>query len=66
MESKETLLRKAPSVAQAATMLTKPLRRKLGRFYTDGTYDSKASYQLIACKWATAMSRQSKIIYLGR
>ncbi len=30
------------------------LRRKLGRVYADGAYDSNASHQLISCKGATA------------
>ncbi len=34
--------------------LLKPLRRKLGRVYADGAYDSKASHQLISRKRATA------------
>ncbi len=33
--------------------LLNPLRRKLGRVYADGAYDSKASHQLILCKGAT-------------
>ncbi len=34
--------------------LLNPLRRKLGRVYADGAYDSKASHRLIARKGATA------------
>ncbi len=34
--------------------LLNPLRRKLGRVYADGAYDSKASHQLILRKGATA------------
>ncbi len=34
--------------------LLNPLRRKLGRVYADGAYNSKASHQLISRKGATA------------
>ena len=36
--------------AQVLPTLLNPLRRKLGHVYADGTYDSKASYQLISRK----------------
>lgn len=35
-------------------ILLNPLRRKLGRVYADGAYDSIANHQLIAGKGATA------------
>ncbi|MGL6014557.1 MAG: IS5 family transposase [Selenomonadaceae bacterium] len=40
--------------AEVLPTLLNPLRRKLGRVYADGAYDSKASHQLIARKGATA------------
>ena len=40
--------------AEVQPTLLNPLRRKLGRVYADGAYDSKASHQLIAGKGATA------------
>ncbi len=40
--------------AEVLPTLLKPLRRKLGRVYADGAYDSKASHQLISRKRATA------------
>lgn len=40
--------------AEVLPTLLNPLRRKLGRVYADGAYDSKASYQLITHKGATA------------
>ncbi|MFQ1894637.1 IS5 family transposase [Aeromonas veronii] len=40
--------------AEVQPTLLDPLRRKLGRIYADGAYDSKASHQLIAGKGATA------------
>ncbi|WP_368158061.1 IS5 family transposase [Aeromonas sp. R10-2] len=40
--------------AEVLPTLLNPLRRKLGRVYADGTYDSKASHQLILRKGATA------------
>lgn len=41
------------SMMQSPTLLN-PLRRKLGRVYADGDYDSKACHQLIAGKEVTA------------
>ncbi len=40
--------------AEVLPTLLNPLRRKLGRVYADGAYDSKASHQLISHKGATA------------
>ena len=40
--------------AEVLPTLLNPLRRKLGRVYADGAYDSKASHQLISRKGATA------------
>jgi hypothetical protein len=40
--------------AEVLPTLLNPLRRKLGRVYADGAYDSKASHRLIARKGATA------------
>ena len=40
--------------AEVLPTLLNPLRRKLGRVYADGAYDSKASHQLISRKRATA------------
>ncbi len=40
--------------AEVLPTLLNPLRRKLGRVYEDGAYDSKASHQLISRKGATA------------
>lgn len=40
--------------AEVLPTLLNPLRRKLGRVYADGAYDSKASHQLISRKAATA------------
>ncbi len=40
--------------AEVLPTLLNPLRRKLGRVYADGVYDSKASHQLISRKGATA------------
>ncbi len=40
--------------AEVLPTLLNPLRRKLGRIYADGAYDSKASHQLITRKEATA------------
>ena len=40
--------------AEVLPTLLNPLRRKLGRVYADGAYDSKASHQLISSKGATA------------
>ncbi|ASI22517.1 IS5-like element ISAs4 family transposase [Aeromonas salmonicida] len=40
--------------AEVLPTLLSPLRRKLGRVYADGAYDSKASHRLIARKGATA------------
>ena len=45
--------------AEVLTLLN-PLRRKLGRVYADGTYDSKASHQLVAGKGATACIQPRK------
>ena len=39
--------------AEVLPTLLNPLRRKLGRVYADGAYDSKASHQLISRKGAT-------------
>ncbi len=36
--------------AEVLPTLLNPLRRKLGRVYADGAYDSKASHRLIARK----------------
>ena len=40
--------------AEVLPTLLNPLRRKLGRVYADGAYDSKASYQLISRKGEAA------------
>ncbi|MEH8161459.1 IS5 family transposase [Aeromonas veronii] len=40
--------------AEVLPTLLNPLRRKLGRIYADGAYDSKASHQLITRKGGTA------------
>ncbi|MCS3458265.1 hypothetical protein M2367_000388 [Aeromonas sp. BIGb0445] len=40
--------------AEVLPTLLNPLRRKLGRVYADGVYDSKASHRLIVHKGATA------------
>lgn len=40
--------------AEVLPTLLNPLRRKLGHVYVDGAYDSKACYQLISRKGATA------------
>lgn len=40
--------------AEVLPTLLNPLRRKLGRVYADGAYDSKASHQLISLKGTTA------------
>ncbi len=40
--------------AEVLPTLLNPLRRKLGRVYADGAYDSKARHQLISRKGATA------------
>ena len=40
--------------AEVLPTLLNPLRRKLGRVYADGAYDSKASHQLFSRKGATA------------
>ncbi len=40
--------------AEVLPTLLNPLRRKLGRVYADGAYDSKASHQLISCEGALA------------
>ena len=40
--------------AEVSPTLLNPLRRKLGRVYADGAYDSKASHQLISRKGAIA------------
>ncbi|CAD7490176.1 hypothetical protein KBAD11_09390 [Aeromonas dhakensis] len=40
--------------AEVLPTLLNPLRRKLGRVYADGAYDSKASHQLISRKGAIA------------
>lgn len=40
--------------AEVLPTLLNPLRRKLGRVYSDGAYDSKASHQHISRKGATA------------
>ncbi len=40
--------------AEVLPTLLNPLRRKLGRVYADGAYDSKASHRLVARKGATA------------
>ena len=40
--------------AEVLPTLLNPLRRKLGRVYADGAYDSKASHRLITRKGATA------------
>jgi hypothetical protein len=49
----ETSLENVHDVEVLPTLLN-PLRRKLGRVYADGSYDSKASHQLILRKGATA------------
>ncbi len=49
----EVLLDNIHDVQVLPTLLN-PLRRKLGTIYADGAYDSKASYQLIVRKGATA------------
>ncbi|CAJ1780911.1 IS5 family transposase ISAs13 [Aeromonas veronii] len=46
--------------------LLKPLRRKLGRVYADGAYDSKASHQLISRKRATACIPPRKSVGLWK
>ncbi len=52
--------------AQMLSTLLNPLRRKLGRVYADGAYDSKASHQLIACKGATACIRLARMRGYGK
>ncbi|HHQ4646031.1 TPA: IS5 family transposase, partial [Aeromonas veronii] len=42
------------NVHDAEVLPLNPLRRKLGRVYADGTYDSKVSHRLITRKGATA------------
>nr|WP_280531547.1 IS5 family transposase [Aeromonas veronii] len=42
------------NVHDAEVLPLNPLRRKLGRVYADGAYDSKASHRLITRKGATA------------
>ncbi len=41
--------------AEVLPTLLNPLRRKLGRVYVDGAYDSKASHQLISHKRAACI-----------
>ncbi len=45
--------------AEVLPTLLNPLRRKLGRVYADGTYDSKASHQLILPVSRLARTRDS-------
>ena len=52
--------------AEVLPTLLNPLRRKLGRVYADGAYDSKASHQLIAHKGATACIPPRRTLGYGK
>ncbi len=52
--------------AEVLPTLLNPLRRKLGRVYADGAYDSKASHRLIARKGATACIRLARTQGYGK
>ncbi len=47
-------------------ILLNTLRRKLGRVYADGAYDSKASHQLISRKGRQPVSRLAKARGYGK
>ncbi len=52
--------------AEVLPTLLNPLRRKLGRVYADGAYDSKASHQLISRKGTTACVPSRKSAGYGK
>ena len=55
--------------AEVLPTLLNPLRRKLGRVYVDGAYDSKASHQLIpprknAGLWKKGLPRNEAVLVM--